>query len=135
MEIVSEHVHRVLAYVEALNRHGAKPRRDVVNAFAERPDRKGPRRSTAAQRAIDHFLVASLSQWKFDTLDEGEAFTQYLDRLGWIERTEEVELTPVGRALLKALNSPVLDEAASDVFEIVLEPNDPFAYAQALGAL
>ncbi|MEO5661656.1 MAG: hypothetical protein ABIR39_00095, partial [Nocardioides sp.] len=47
----------------------------------------------------------------------------------------DVELTVVGRALLKALNSPVLEETAADVFEIVLDPDNPFAYAQALGVL
>ena len=53
---------------------------------------------------------------------EAETFCQYMTRLKWTYDKAVVELTPVGRALLKALNSPVLEETTADVFEIVLSP-------------
>ena len=53
---------------------------------------------------------------------EGETFAEYLVRLSWVGDEDELELTAVGRALLKALNAPALDEGASDVFEVVLDP-------------
>lgn len=40
VEIVDEHTHRVLAYVDALNRHGVKPDEGLVNGFADAPDLK-----------------------------------------------------------------------------------------------
>jgi hypothetical protein len=134
MEIVSEHVHRVLAYVEALNRHGVRPVRKAVNEFANGPDRKESRTVPAFQLSALRAVQHALRGVQAETV-EGETFSQYAARLGWIGDVTEVELTPIGRALLKALNTPALEETSADVFEIVLEAGDPFAYAQALGAL
>lgn len=39
MEIVPEPVHRLLAYIGALNQQGAKPAASVVEEFAAQPDR------------------------------------------------------------------------------------------------
>lgn len=64
-----------------------------------------------------------------------ESTCEHLIRLHWIHDRDDVELTPVGRALLRALNRPALNEQVADVFEIVLTPSNPFAYAQALGGL
>jgi hypothetical protein len=128
MEIVSEHVHRVLAYVAALNRHGIRPPHRVVNAFA-----KDPQQEVSTTHPLAPAL-RTLSMLQPRTV-EVETFCQYMARLQWISDSAEVELTPVGRALLKALNSPVLEETTADVFEIVLNPDNPFAYAEALGVL
>ena len=132
MEIVDEHTHRVLAYVDALNRHGVKPPVPVVNAFANKPERKHKtisRFEFAMQRSsvLDMFASRNVPE---------ETFCEFLQRLAWItDDAAGVELTVYGRALLKALNAPALEEATADLFEIVLNPENPFAYAQALGAL
>jgi hypothetical protein len=132
MEIVSEHVHRVLAYVAALNRHGVRPGRRVVDEFARRPSPRPTARLNKFQILAQQMVENALGG--VETV-EGETFSEYLVRLSWVKNEDELELTAVGRALLKALNAPVLDEGASDVFEVVLDPDNPFAYAQALGAL
>lgn len=132
MEIVSEHVHRVLAYIEALNRHGVRPAGKAVDEFAKRPL---PRPSAKLNKL--QILAQTMRDNAMGGVEtiEGETFSEYLVRLSWVGGQDEVELTVVGRALLKALNAPVLDETATDVFEIVLDPENPFAYAQALEAL
>lgn len=129
VNIVDEDTHRVLAYVDALNRHGVGPARALVNQFAADPDQKV--RMDGGLRGLQQLrMVASAFA---ERVVPDETFCQYMARVGWIgEDIDAVELTPIGRALLKALNSPVLEEGTADVFEIVLDPDNPFAYAQAL---
>lgn len=134
MEIVSEHTHRVLAYVDALNRHGVKPQPGVVNEFAKKPEQLLSTTSPIAGAMYTRALLRSMLMFQPSSV-EAETFCQYMTRLKWTYDKAVVELTPVGRALLKALNSPVLEETTADVFEIVLSPDNEFAYAQALGAL
>lgn len=127
MEIVDEGTHRVLAYIEVLNRQGVTPTAAQVNAFANdpRPKSSGP---LMGLKAFSAGLgpVAGIST---------ESPQEYLSRLGWVVESQgEIELTSIGKALLKGLNSPTL-EAGADVVEIVLDPDNPFAYAQALEAL
>jgi len=132
VEIVDQHTHRVLAYVDALNRHGVKPLAQVVDAFAESPER---RFETVSRWDA---VVRSQTAWAiFETKTvPKETFCVFLERLHWITGCPDaVELTVNARALLKALNAPTLDESTADLFEIVLNPENPFAYAQALGAL
>lgn len=130
MEIVSEQTHRVLAYIDAVNRHGAKPSHFLVDEFADEPDQKF--RSFGIQAT----MRSALSTYAFmDRSEPSETFSTYLSRIGLATNTYEVELTKLGRALLKALNTPTVDENASDVIEIVLDPENPFAYAQALNAM
>lgn len=134
MEIVAAHTHRVLAYVSALNQHGQRPHRAVVDEFAKDPDRR-----YRSGGGIADLLTAasSLSSMLDKKRVPDETYCQYLARLGWIndDTVERVELTAVGRALLKSLNAPVMEENVADVFEVVLSPDNPFAYAQALGGL
>lgn len=134
MEIVSAEVHRVLAYVEALNRHGVRPPADLVNQFASRPDQRTSRTVARFEVTAVRAVERALRSIQTETVG-GETFTQYGARLGWFTAGSDVEVTAVGRALLKALNSPTLGETSADVFEIVLEADDPFAYPQALSAL
>lgn len=131
VDIVDEITHRTLSYVEALNRQGVYPPQRLVDEFARDPDHKVRILTGLQARMMQSFLDGPLFA---SQRSERESFCQYLTRVGWITNTYEVELTKVGRALLKALNAPVL-ESATDVIEIVLDPDNPFAYAQAIGAL
>lgn len=129
VEIVNEETHRVLAYVDALNRHGVRPPRALVDEFAEAPEQKV--RMDGGIRGLAQLRMVAATFAERYVPDE--TFSEYLSRLGWIgEVSDAVELTAIGRALLKALNSPVLEEGTADVFEIVLDPDNPFAYVQAL---
>lgn len=67
--------------------------------------------------------------------EEAETAVAYLHRMGWASTGGGVSLTDVGRALLKALNAPAIEDLNSDVFELVLDTDNPFAYAQTIGAL
>jgi hypothetical protein len=69
------------------------------------------------------------------TYGKAEPYSNYLIRTGLALDLGGMFVTDEGRALLKALNVPALDESAGDVFEIVLRADNPFAYAQALEAL
>lgn len=127
---MSEQTHRVLAYVDALNRHGVKPSPRWVDQFAEEPKRR------VAMVGGLSSIATVWSEMMSEREVPKETFTQYMTRLGWVAANDgQVELSRLGRALLKALNAPALEEAGTDVFEIVLDPKNPFAYAQALGGL
>lgn len=127
MEIVDEGTHRVLAYIETLNRQGVAPTTAQVNAFAN-----NPRPKTSGSLAALGTLSAELDRIAGSST---ESPRDYLSRLGWVSvSNDRIELTKIGKALLKGLNSPSLDSSA-DVVEIVLDPANPFAYAQALEAL
>lgn len=128
MEIVDENTHRVLAYLEALNRHGVKPSRAQLDSFAEQPQRRVTRSSGIAS-------LGSIRDMVVGEVVDKEKYSTFLARVGWVDGESGVVLTALGRALLKGLNSPALDESASDLFEIVLNPENPFAYAQALQGL
>lgn len=125
---MDENTHRVLAYLEALNRHGVTPTRAQLDAFAEQPQRHISRHNGIT-------AWASLSEMVIGQVVDKEKYSTFLTRVGWIDEGSAVKLTALGRALLKGLNSPALDDSISDLFEIVLNPDNPFAYAQALQAL
>lgn len=141
MEIVDERTHRVLAYIDALNRHGDRPDPYYVNEFAENPDQATRQdyadlsylaRSTLRHQDLRRNLIAFAP---FAQAEEG--FCDYLDRLGWITglNAARIELTSTGRALVRALNAPAIEETSADLIEVVLSPDNPFAYTQALRAL
>lgn len=131
MEIVDPEIHRVLSYIDALNKHGQKPQSELVDGFADAPDRKYLRESGILALAQMRRQIATLGE----RTTAAETVCQYLARLGWICSEGKVELTPIGRALLKSLNAPALEDATVDVVEVVLSPENPFAYVQALNAL
>lgn len=130
MELLDEGTHRVLAYVDALNRHGVRPQRQMVEEFAAHRERK-----FSSSGGFEE-VIRSLGRFGGRRTAE-ETFCQYLARLSWIDETptDAVELSAVGRALLKSLNAPVIEESTADVFEVVLSPDNPFAYVQALSGL
>lgn len=129
MEIVPESTHRLLAYVGALNQQGVNPHPSFVEEFATQPDRKsesagGLNRSLELLKQTILFGPPSL-----------ESAVDHMYRLGWAHNDRGVALTVIGRALLKALNAPAIEDLNSDVFEFVLDKDNPFAYAQTIGAL
>lgn len=131
MDIVSEETHRVLAYLDALNRHGVRPDRQWIDEFAEEPDQLVERVGGLGSIRAATLIAMSLGE----RIVAQETFTDYMARLGWVTiDSRHIELSNMGRALLNALNAPAIEETA-DVFEIVLDPADPFAYAQALGLM
>ena len=133
MEIVDEETHRVLAYVDALNRQGVTPRRSLVDEFGDAPERIMTRRGGLVAVAAIQAMAMSVN----GTLAAGERYTAYLERLGWVvcSGSDAVTITQVGRGLLKALNAPSLEADSGSIVEVVLDPENPFAYTRAMNSL
>ncbi|MBW3085500.1 hypothetical protein KEM60_01700 [Austwickia sp. TVS 96-490-7B] len=124
MKIVDELTHRVLAYVEALGRHGAPPSKTQVNAFGSSPDvrtRYVPGLTEGAKDNLQRLLAGH---------DEpAESFCSFLERLGWVYTAEDrVILSETGRALLKALNMPGDTDGVAHVLDVTVDADVPFTY-------
>lgn len=60
----------------------------------------------------------------------------YLCRLMWLSRRAgRVEITPLGKAVLREANTPVPDSDAGSTVEVILDPTNPFAYAQLMAKI
>lgn len=128
MEIADEITHRVLAYVAAVQRQGERLTSQQVDMYAWAPDHRVEVTSSIGTSLRWAAILTSRS--------EEETFTDYLERLGWVDISDrQVSITRTGTAVLRALNAPALDERDAPSLEIVLDPQDPFAYARALGEL
>ncbi|WIV44708.1 MULTISPECIES: hypothetical protein [Glutamicibacter] len=134
MEIVNPHTHRVLAYIAALNRQGVPISLKAINEFGKYPDLKS--KKTGSISSFD-LRDLTLSFTEVRTTRPAEVYTQYFERLGWITYTsnDDVRLTNLGRGILKSLDSPVLDPTNTGLVEVVLDPENLFAYATALNVI
>lgn len=131
MEIVGESVHRVLAYIEAMNRQGCPPTRAQVDAYAEgwKPI------TTITGMSAYRLSLEDLNSMDTDTVTE--AMASYLLRLGWV-RLEDVDFvtpTRIGLAVLREANSPQPASDAGSTLEVVIDPSNPFAYAQLMAKI
>jgi hypothetical protein len=65
-----------------------------------------------------------------------ETMTAYLLRLGWIKQDVNV-FTPtnLGLAILREANSPLPNSDVGSTLEIVIDPSNPFAYAQLMAKI
>lgn len=131
MEIVGDSAHRVLAYIEAMNRQGCPLTRAQVNAYAEG---WAPIRTITGASAYRLYLE-DLDSMEQDTVTE--TMTAYLLRLGWINFKDVNLVTPtrLGLAVLREANSPQPDSDAGSTLEIVIDPSNPFAYAQLMAKI
>ena len=133
MNIVDEETHRVLAYVDALNRQGVTPHLSYVDEFGDAADRRMVRRGGITAMTTLQAVAMSVS----GTIAPGETYSAYLERLGWVLCSPDgsVSITNTGRGLLKALNAPSMDADSGSVVEVVLDPENPFAYTRAMNSL
>lgn len=130
MEIVGESAHRVLAYMEAMNRQGCPLTRGQVDAYAEG---WAPVRTITGASAFRLYLEDPDSMEQ-DTVTE--TMTAFLLRLGWIKKDLNVfSPTRLGLAVLREANSPQPNSAAGSTLEIVIDPSNPFAYAQLMAKI
>lgn len=129
VEIANERTHRVLAYLAAVTARGeVVVPSEALDAYAAAPDHLAGRVDLMASYSL------RLTALTMGTVAE-ETFSDYLDRLGWIIGGRSgCIITPLGEAVLRALNAPRLDDNR-DAIEIVLDPEDAFAYTRALGEL
>jgi hypothetical protein len=129
MDIATQRTHQVLAYLAAMEKQGALLTQNQLEKYARHP----------CWRVTTHNLLKSgfgIDSSIFSRTDYHETFVDYLQRMGWAHCKEDrsVHITPLGRAVLKHLDVPVVGPAEVPV-EVVLSPDDPFAYAKALGAI
>lgn len=65
-----------------------------------------------------------------------EKTSAYLARLGWADITDgAISATPLGSAVLQALNSPVVDVSNEDPITVVIDPQDALAYSRVFGLI
>lgn len=130
MDLIDEDTHRLLAYVDAARSGGHLLTRKQFDAFANQPDR---------QQMYSLIRAAAIGIDKLHSPRWLESATAWFERLGWVTRTigtvETVQLTSLGRALLKHLDSPRLARLDDGTIEVFLDPDDPMSYVRLVGAL
>jgi hypothetical protein len=133
MEIGDAETHRVLAYVDALNRQGVTPHCSFVDEFGDAAERRMTRRGGMTAMGTLHAVATSVN----GSIAPGETYTAHLKRLGWLVCSDggSVTVTHMGRGLLKALNAPSMDADSGSVVEVVRDPENPFAYTRAMNSL
>lgn len=130
MEIVGDSAHRVLAYIEAMNRQGSPLTRGQVDAYAEG---WAQIRTVTGASAFRLFLEDPDSMEQ-DTVTE--TMTAFLLRLGWIKKDLNVfSPTRLGLAVLREANSPQPNSDAGSTLEVLIDPSNPFAYAQLMAKI
>jgi hypothetical protein len=123
MELVPEHVHRALKYIETMNRGQEAPTPADVDAFATKvPPAGGGYRSPMESFAAQYGAIL------FQTRDP-EPVCRYMESMGWIDIVaERVRLTSSGSAFLRGLDGKAEEQGALTASAVVLlEPNSPMA--------
>jgi hypothetical protein len=117
MRIASDSDHRVLAYIDAVERQGQILAPGAVDAYAETPF--GPAGLTLGR------AFAALASFQLSV-------SQRFLHLGWLklDRRTWVRLTPLGSAVLRELDAQegVVDAPVA----VVVKPDDPMAYARVI---
>ena len=132
MEIIGESAHRLLAYVEAVTRQGHALTPEELSAYAHgwapkttlhMPSKGGP-------PVLEEW--AGTTKWSLgEVVSERESYVEYLKRVRWVKISDGlVEITPLGKAVLREANAPLPPSDVGSTLEVVIDPNNPFAYAQ-----
>lgn len=136
MEIIGETAHRLLTYVEAVTRQGHVLTVEELSAYEDGWEPKvtfSPNGQFAGMIAALQQLsrAASASMGTSDAGTERESFIDFLGRVRWLRVSDgTVEITSLGKAVLREANAPLPPSDVGSTLEVVIDPNDPFAYAQ-----
>lgn len=136
MEIVGESGHRLLTYVEAVRRQGHILLKTEFEAYAAGWQPK-------VAKPIGWSALRLLSEMDEVTADSApgksrvvESMLDFMVRVRWMTlRAGEVDITPLGRAVLRESNTPLPESDTGSTVEVVNDPNDPFAYAQLMSKI
>lgn len=135
MEIIGENAHRLLAYVEAVTRQGHALTPEELSAYA---DAWQPKISTHSglnagpKGMLDEWHRSMRASFLFlQASAEREPYVEYLVRVRWLKFSDGfVEITSLGKAVLREANAPLPPSDVGSTLEVVIDPDDPFAYAQ-----
>jgi hypothetical protein len=128
VQIAEERAHQALAYVDAVARHGYTLSVEEFDAYVARPARR-----QESMPAFDQ-LARSIRISFVGATKPGETVLAWLVRLRWLTSdADRVFITPLGRAVLEALNDQSREEELDA--EIVLDPDDELAYPRLIGAI
>lgn len=130
MDLTNETAHRALAFVAAVVDQGYYPALSELELYSENPvPRGGTVRFPGLLKFVETYQQAMGGQ-------PPEKAHQWLLRIEWLREGPEearVDITPLGRAVLRALNR---QEVESDVaLQVTLEPSDSLAYAKVIGRI
>lgn len=132
MEIMNEDAHRLLTYVEAARRQGHALTEDEFQAYANGWEQM------IVFSAGDPLLTSSYETYRrlMDATSPAsqrrrETIIEFLYRVRWLDKSGGgIDITPLGKAILREANAPLPDSATASTLEVVINPTDPFAYAQ-----
>lgn len=136
MDIVGESAHRLLMYVEAVRRQGHVLSKAEFEAYAGSWQ---PRVTKPVDWASFRFLSEMDEETAESVLDRRrikESMLDFMVRVRWMTcKGGEVDITALGRAVLREANSPLPESDTGSTVEVVIDPNDPFAYAQLMSKI
>ena len=137
MEIIGESAHRILAYVEAVGRQGHSLSRKEFNAYAEQWNQKVTEAGDGELARSLAILASGITSALYGSgRRQVESMFSYLSRVQWIAEVDEsVRITALGKAVLREANTPVPDSDAASTLEVVIDPENPFAYAQLMAKI
>lgn len=130
MELTNEISHRALTFVVSVVDQGYYPTLSELELYTENV---GPRGATLRIPGLVRFVE---TYQKAMGGQPPEKTHQWLLRIQWLKIGPEetrVDITPLGRAVLRALNQ---QDVESDVaLQVALEPSDSLAYAKVIGRI
>lgn len=131
-QILPDESRRILEYVAALERQGYSIKVDEFDAYAKRPDRVPGTSRNVLTSSIESAFSAMLS----GTVTPGETYRDHFKRVHWVvDAGGHVKLTRLAHALLGDINSPRLTDDTGAFTEVVVKPEDVFAYVRLLSAI
>jgi hypothetical protein len=123
-------------YVEAVRRQGHALRKAEFEAYAAAWEPK-------VTKPVDWTALRLLSEMDEVTANSAlgrgrvvEPMLDFMVRVRWMTLSAgEVDITPLGRAVLRESNTPLPASDTGSTVEVVIDPNDPFAYAQLMSKI
>lgn len=123
-------------YVEAVRRQGHVLRKAEFEAYAAAWQPK-------VTKPVDWTTFRLLGEMDEETAESvlgrrrvTEPMLDFMVRVQWMtSRAGEVDITPLGRSVLREANSPLPESDTGSTVEVVMDPNDPFAYAQLMAKI
>ncbi|WP_455834243.1 hypothetical protein [Pseudarthrobacter siccitolerans] len=134
MMLIDDLSHLVLSYIAAIEKRGGRLSVEALNAYGQQPERIVFNDMYGGETGRGVLVTAQTSSVTDEPWISDESFGSFLERLRWIEVTDEtVHLTSLGKAVLEEADSAT-DEGGSAI-EVLIDPSNQFAYAQVMNRI